>query len=148
MKLGLLFVLSFLFVAACANAEDAASESKELYRRLGASLGTPAGLNAVVVVETNWTTLSLSGMKWENSGGQVKGIQFGASVLRFKEGVNYIALNLIAGVSRFDNDEWDYWGIEGICTWGWLFLQPGVTFGSGEYESPQMSGQFGVLLPL
>lgn len=119
------------------------------YVRLGASLGTPAGVNGVFEVEAPLTTLSVSGMRGlQLSGEFAEGIQAGISLLRYKRETNYLAINVVAGSSRLGIDSWRYWGGEAVATLDWLFIKPGVTAGSsGKYRSPQFIFQCGLMCP-
>jgi hypothetical protein len=100
------------------NANEVGEESSPVHR-LGFSLGTPAGLNIVSMVNLPITTISTSGMNWGES---LVGLQVGASVFRSQQKSFFRALNLLFGMSDYeDGKEWNYWGIDGMFSWK-LFL--------------------------
>lgn len=117
-------------------------------QRLGFSLGTPAAFNFVGTVDLPFTTISASGMYWGDPKEQVAGVQLGASLVRSERTKTFQALNLIVGTSEIENDEWTYWGVEGMFSWEYFFVQPAITGGRGDYTSPQFGLQLGVLWTL
>ena len=89
-------ILCLLVCGFCkTNANEVGDPSSPIHL-LGFSLGTPAALNIVSMVNLPITTISTSGMFWGES---LVGLQVGASVFRSEQKSLFRALNLIIGIT-------------------------------------------------
>ena len=113
----------------------------------GFSILAPGTLNYVYRGKT--FMVSFGGAN-SNTNGFEAGIRY-----LYREQRGFRSLNLIVGTSRTDNDcdrfcqkkydEWKYYGFSSTFQWGKFFIEPSVTAGSGDYNSPQVLLQLGLL---
>ena len=113
---------------------------------LGLSLGSPAGMNFVIKSDELGVPLQISGGYW---GDTISGIEVGYSFYE-QEKTFFRSVQLIAGyndIEKNDNksDKWRYAGLSATFQKGGFFIEPGLTFGSGDYSSPQLTFQIGWL---
>jgi hypothetical protein len=116
---------------------------------IGLSIGTPAGVNFVIKSDALGVPLQISGAYL---GDKVSGIEVGYSFYEHNDSFFYSA-QLIAGYShietnQFESDTWRYAGASATFKKGGFFMEPGLTFGSGDYSNPQLTFQIGWLWDL
>ncbi|SEL78202.1 hypothetical protein SAMN05216262_1228 [Colwellia chukchiensis] len=112
--------------------------------KIGLSVGSPALANIVIHKEIKGLKFQLSGGYW---GDKVSGIEVGTSFYNNPD--NFISnANIVLGYSRQENSklkEWSYAGITTRLEKNGFFIEPGLSFGSGDYSSPQLLIQAGYL---
>ncbi|MBA6288837.1 hypothetical protein [Colwellia sp. MB3u-4] len=113
---------------------------------LGLSLGSPAGANFVIKSDELDVPLQISGGYW---GDKISGIEVGYNFYQNNDSFFHSA-QIISGYSdieknKFKSDKWKYVGFSATLKKGGFFMEPGLTFGSGDYSSPQFTFQIGWL---
>ncbi|HEX7028173.1 MAG TPA: hypothetical protein VF268_13105 [Gammaproteobacteria bacterium] len=118
--------------------------------RVGFSIGTPAGINFVLKKEIFDIPFQISGFRW-GSDINARGIEVGYSFYKNQDSW-FRTIQFIAGKSKvrdyFRRDEvreWKYAGLSSTLQFGRFYVEPGITAGSGDYSSPEVSLQMGWL---
>ncbi|WP_299806151.1 hypothetical protein [uncultured Shewanella sp.] len=125
------------------------SATAEESTSIGLSLGSPAGANFVIKSDELGFPLQVSGGYW---GDKVSGVELGYNFYQQKDSFFHSA-QVITGYSdveknQFESDKWTYAGISATFKTGGFFMEPGLTFGSGDYSNPQLTFQIGWLWDL
>ena len=112
----------------------------------GFSLLMPGGIN-----------YAYKGNKFQFSGGALGSDSFGAQVglrLNVNRSKQWVSTNIVAGYSRTDNgcnyycrtyDTWSYMGVTATIQFDSLFIEPGISIGSGDFSGPQLLLEAGIL---
>lgn len=111
---------------------------------IGLSIGSPAGANIVIKSNELGFPLQVSGGYW---GDKIRGLEVGYNFYQNQDSFFHSA-QVIAGYSdieenRFENSTWRYTGVSATFKKGGFFMEPGLTFGSGDYSNPQVTFQIG-----
>ena len=122
------------------------SVSAEKSTSFGLSLGSPAGGNFIIKSDKLGLPLQISGGYW---GDRVSGIELGYNFYQNNDSFFHSA-QIITGYSetsenKFESDKWKYAGVSATFKKGGFFMEPGLTFGSGDYSNPQLTFQIGWL---
>lgn len=109
---------------------------------LGVSAGTPAGLNVIVGARNHTVSTRFHGMYL----GSAYGVQMDFGLEGAQESRHSHVVGVTAGRLNLLGDEWTYGGL----IWSMnlergFFLQSGVTFGVGDFKSPQVLLSLGYL---
>jgi hypothetical protein len=114
----------------------------------GVSLGSPAGANFVIKTNKFGLPLQVSGGYW---GDKAKGIELGYSFFQ-NESSLFSSAQFIVGHSEIEDkssypiiEKWTYAGISTTFSTGSFYIEPGLTFGSGDHSNPQFTIQVGWL---
>lgn len=139
------------------------SFAEEDRTEIGASLGTPSGINFVLKKDVSGLPFQLSGFYL----GEQYGIEAGYSFYR-NENSNFRSAQIVGGTITTEEDayrantssdyfflekytdekEWNYLGVSTTFQFGGFYIEPGLNAGSGDYSSPQLSLQLGWLWSL
>ncbi|TKB44151.1 hypothetical protein E8M12_13010 [Thalassotalea mangrovi] len=90
--------------------------------------------------------LHFSGGYW---GDNIRGIELGIPFYDIKH--SYLTtINATVGHTRTEDsmndvDEWTYVGVSTTIDFNGFYIEPGLTIGKGDYDSPQLSLQLGYL---
>ena len=149
---GVMFVVAPMFSYAGENRTE-----------VGASLGTPSGINFVLKKDISGFPVQVSGFYL----GEIYGIEAGYSFYR-NESSHFRSVQIVVGTSVIEEDayrvyvssdtfvlqeykdekEWNYLGVSTTFQFGGFYIEPGLSAGSGDYSSPQLSLQLGWLWSL
>lgn len=113
----------------------------------GFSLGTPGGINYVYRGQSILFSIGKAGSDYH-------GIEAGYRFMR-SGGSSFRSINTVVGVSKYREPCWfgtceptKYWryvGLSATFQWNHIFVEPGLSVGSGEANSPELLLQFGSL---
>jgi hypothetical protein len=112
----------------------------------GLSLGSPAGANFVIKSNALGIPMQISGGYW---GDNASGIEIGYNFYQNTDSFLYSA-QIVAGYTDFrennlKSDIRKYAGFSATFKRGGFFIEPGLSFGSGDYSNPQLNFQIGWL---
>ncbi|MBY6017695.1 hypothetical protein KUW04_07905 [Halomonas denitrificans] len=112
----------------------------------GLALGTPAGGNLVLKSDALGVPLQIAGGYW---GDKLSGVELGVSVYERPDSF-FQSVSLIAGYSDLEENSreskiWRYGGVSFTFGTGGFYFEPGLTFGDGDYDNPQLTFQIGWL---
>jgi hypothetical protein len=113
--------------------------------QFGLSIGTPSVVNFVYKGEVADIPVQVSAGYWGDS---YSGIELGYRFIE-RQGP-FSSAQILVGYSRLEDsndfiDEWTYVGASATFSWGGLYIEPGISVGSGDYSSPQLLIQAGYL---
>ena len=113
---------------------------------IGLSIGTPASVNFVIKSDALGVPLQISGGYW---GDKISGIEVGYSFYQHNDSFFHSA-QIITGynhieTNQFESDTWEYAGASITFKKDGFFMEPGLTFGSGDYSNLQLTFQIGWL---
>lgn len=111
---------------------------------VGLSILTPGGLNFVVKGELFGLPLQTSVGYLGRGDTSLYGLEVGYNFIKNPDKF-FRSAQFITGHSDIDDDKWTYGGVSATFQYGGLFVEPGLTVGSGDYSSPQITMQVGWL---
>jgi hypothetical protein len=128
-------------LATDSTANDSTGVTEAFHRgsQLGFSVGTPAGINLEYSYEFGKCAVYASGMYYGSH--EAYGFQAGVSLARGGTSRKYLSVNLVSGYYFYHQDppqgdhHWAYGGFEVYLRYRWIFLAPGITFGTGDLEN-------------
>lgn len=143
--LKILIVLIGLVSTRHIHAQEEIDLRQESYQEIGINFGTPAVLNLAFGHWFNSVGVRVSGMYF----GTTNGVQLNVG-LKLSDNVRTRhALFIIGGISNIDLDnrvrEWTFLGLVYNLNFRGFFLEPGLTFGEGDYSNPQVALQIGYM---
>ena len=140
--LKILIVLIGLVSTRHIHAQEEIDLRQESYPEIGINIGTPAVLNFAFGYWFNSIGVRVSGLYWEQG---ANGVQLNVG-LKLSDNVRRRhALFIIGGTSNIDNTEWTFLGLVYNLNWRGFFLEPGLTFGAGDFSNPQVALQIGYM---
>ncbi len=113
---------------------------------LGLSIGSPALINVVFKSNEFGLPIQISGGIW---GDEIKGAEIGISFYQNETSI-FSSAQFIVGYSENKKsndykDKWTYAGVSATYNYGNFYIEPGISFGSGDYSNPQLLLQAGWL---
>ena len=126
-------------------AQELADLREDSYQEIGINIGTPAALNLAFGHWFNSVGVRVSGMYF----GQTNGVQLNLGLKLSDNARRRHALFIIGGISNIDLNnrvrEWTFLGLVYNLNFRGFFLEPGLTFGEGDYSNPQVALQIGYM---
>jgi len=151
---GVLAAILLISVCGIGVSAQESADASPIQSCLGITVGTPAGLNLTA------TQYLGSKLGLRLSGGylpghfdsHLSGVQVGFLWKLREEGNSLFDAGIVFGYTEwengrtaFDDNLWRYAGVAGAYKWKSLFVEGGLTVGSGTFSNPQGVLQVGVI---
>lgn len=126
--------------------------------QFGVALGTPGGVNLVMKKEIAGHPIQLAVGYTGKAYGIEAGYSFyynrdsamrswqviaGSSTIKDNALTYYSTQDVVYRV--YEDEDWNYAGVSGTFQYGGFYIEPGITVGSGDFSSPQLTIQVGWL---